>query len=216
MGDFKMFKKILIIFAVMIITAVSAFSQVGLAVYGGISTPNDRLNSVYSDNSDVWELYNKGIDLGWHLGARFHVPIDEGLYFFGGLGWIRCSGVQLEVMQKDSATQQYKVQATQDIIPIGVGLQYYITQTLVKFYGIGQLNYNYFTTHGSFIGLPAPNFNLSEAANRAGFTAGIGVEFNALLVSPFLEFSYSLANLIGKADKEPTKSYFLLSLGIKL
>ena len=196
-------------------STVISFAQVGMSVFGGISTPNDKLNMVYDKNPDVGTLFSKGMSIGWHLGARFHVPVDEGLYFFGGLGWNRFNDVQLWVQPKDSTTK-FGIEAKHDIIPIGVGMQYYLIQKVIKLYVLGQLNYNYFTTHGQFVGLPAPNFNLSEAANRGGFSAGFGVEVNALLVNPFLEFSYSLANLIGKVDGEPTKSYFMLSLGVNL
>jgi len=190
-------------------------AQIDMSVYGGISTPSNSMKDVYSNNSDIWKLTNKAMDIGWHLGARVRIPFETNLFFFGGFGWHRFSDVQLEVKNTENDTT-YNISAKQDIIPIGAGLQYYITKKAINFYVIGALNYNYFTTQGTFVGLPAPNFDLSGAASRIGFMAGAGVEFNLVLFYPFIEFNYSLPNLIGKTDGEPTKSYFNLSIGMNL
>ena len=209
-------KKILIlIFAFNVLFTINVFSQIDMSVYGGITTPSDELSNVYENNEDLWEMFGKGIDIGWHLGARVRLPIDTGLFFFAGLSWHRFSNVQLEIEQKDNDTT-YQIKAQHDIIPIGAGVQYYITKGKINFYVIGQLNYNYFTTHGQFIGLPAPNFDLSDAVSRGGFQVGTGLVVNLVLVEPFLEFSYSMPNLIGKSGNEPVKQYFNFSIGVNL
>ena len=208
-------KTVLILIAVLTLGSLNSNAQIDMSIYGGISTPSSDMAKVYYNNQDVWELINKGMDIGWHLGARVRLPIDTGLFFFGGFGWHRFSDVQLEIENIENDTT-YQISAKQDIIPIGAGLQYYITRKVINFYVLGALNYNYFTTQGSFIGLPAPNFDLSTATSRMGFTAAAGVEFNLVLFYPFLEFSYSMPNLIGKTDGEPTKSYFNISLGLNL
>jgi hypothetical protein len=182
-------KKVIFTMLIIFVLTATSYSQIGMSVYGGISTPNNQLNLVYANNPNVWSLLDKGMSIGWHLGARFRMEVDDELYLFGGLGWNRFNDVQLQVKIIDS-TGLYTISAQQDIIPISAGLQYYITDKLIKFYVIGQLNYNYFTTHGEFIGLPAPNFDLSVASNRGGFTGGIGIETDALIINPFLEFNY--------------------------
>jgi hypothetical protein len=209
-------KKILIILvAISFLLTGKTYADIDMSVYGGISTPSDDMNEVYKNNEDVWDFVGKGIDVGWHLGARIRLESDTGLFFFIGMGWHRFSDVQLEVIKENSDTT-YQIKARHDILPIGVGVQYYITKKTVKLYVIGQLNYNHFTTHGEFIGLPAPNFDLSDAVGRGGFQVGTGVAFNLVLVEPFLELSYSMPNLIGKSTDEPLKQFFNFSLGINL
>ena len=208
-------KIILIIPIILLLFTAKSFSQIDMSIYGGLSTPNDKLGEVYHENDNAWDLVSKGIDMGWHLGARVRLPMDTGFFFYAGMAWNRFPDAQLEVKKPDNDTT-YQIEAQQDIIPIGVGVQYYITKKVVVLYVNGQLNYNYFTTHGRFLDLPAPNFNLSDASSRGGFQVGIGIMVNFVLVEPFLEFSYSMPNLIGKASGEPTKQYFNLSIGINL
>ncbi len=209
-------KKILLIIAIIFTsTSLNALAQIDMSIYGGVSTPNEQMSLVYDDNNSPWDFVGKGIDIGWHLGARMRLPIDSGFFFFAGFGWHRFSDAQIELKQPDNDTT-YQINAKQDILPIGAGLQYYITKRVVRIYIIGQLNYNYFTTHGEYRGLPAPNFDLSDAASRGGFQVGAGVVFNLVLVYPFIEFSYSMPNLIGKADGEPTKQFFNFSIGVNL
>lgn len=190
-------------------------SEIDMSIFGGLSTPNDRINSVYRDNDDAWELFNKGINLGWHLGTKLRIPVESGLMFTAGFGWNRFSEVQINASKIENDTT-YQIKARHDIIPISAGLQYYITDNVVKLYVRGELAYNYFTTHGEFIGLPAPNFDLSDAAGRAGFAAGIGLEFAVPVFQPFIEINYALPNLIGKSSGEGNKYYFNLSIGIIL
>ena len=206
-------KTILLFILAVFISTQQTYSQIDMSIFGGISTPSANLSEVYNDNSDVWDLVQKGIDLGWHLGARLRLPIDTGFFFFAGFAWHRFPNAQIEVQKSDST---FQIEARQDIIPISAGLQYYITKNIIRFYLIGQLSYNYFTTHGEFIGLPAPNFDLNDAAGRGGFEVGAGVAFNFVLVYPFLEFSYAMPNVVGRTSGEPVKKYYNLSLGLNL
>ncbi len=206
---------LLLLFIFTLLISEKSSAEIDMSIYGGISTPSDALNDVYKNNEDVWDLIGKGIDIGWHLGARVRLESDTGLFFFLALGWHRFADVQIEA-RKDNNDTTYQIKARHDIIPIGAGVQYYITKKTVKLYVIGQLNYNHFTTHGEFIGLPAPNFDLSDAVGRGGFQAGAGVAFNFVLVEPFLEFSYAMPNLIGKSADEPLKQFFNFTLGINM
>ena len=208
-------KIITLIFAALILLSLEAKPQIDMSIYGGISTPNEQMSLVYEDNNSPWDFLGKGIGIGWHLGARIRLPIDTGFFFYLNMGWHRFSDAQIEVIdqEKDST---YQINAKQDIIPIGAGVQYYITRRVVRLYILSQLNYNYFTTHGEFRGLPAPNFDLTDATSRGGFQVGAGVEFNIVLVYPFIEFTYSMPNLIGKSAREPTKQYFNFTLGVNL
>ncbi|GEM_PF-7077994 len=206
-------KTILLLILAVFISIQQTYSQIDMSIFGGLSTPSANLGEVYNDNSDVQDLVSKGIDLGWHLGARMRLPIDTGLFFFAGFAWHRFPNAQIEV-KKYNPDSTFQIEAQQDIIPISAGLQYYITKNIVRFYLIGQLSYNYFTTHGKYIGLPAPNFDLNDAVGRGGFEIGAGVVFNLVLVYPFLEFSYAMPNVVGRASGEPVKQYYNLSLGL--
>jgi hypothetical protein len=167
---------------------------------------------VYQKDGTFKDFVNKGINLGWHLGARFKLPLDEGLLFVASLGWNRFPDAQLDAITSPQ-DPKVPISAVQDIIPIGAGVQYYIVDKTIKVYLIGELNYNYFTASGKFLGIPVPETDLSQSSSRIGFVGGIGTEINLGIVSPMLEFKYSLANLIGKESGELTKSYFMLSIG---
>lgn len=199
---------------IFLFTTHNAYSFLNLTIYGGLSTPNDQMAMVYKQDATFKEFVNNGINLGWHLGARFRIPLDSGLLFVASLGWNRFPDAQLEAKYiLDNKDKSTPINATQDIIPIGVGIQYYLTNKLLKVYLIGELNYNYFTSHGTFLGIDVPPLDLSQSANRMGLVGGIGFEINAGIVAPMLEFKYSFANLVGKETNEPNKTYFLLSLG---
>lgn len=189
-------------------TSQNSYSFLNLTIYGGLSTPNDQMAYVYNKDATFKDFVNTGINLGWHLGARLRLPLDSGLLFIASIGWNRFPDAQLE-----NISGQTTINAVQDIIPIGAGVQYYLVNKLFKIYLIGELNYNYFTAKASFWGLPVPNTDLTPSSSRIGIVGGIGTEINLGILSPMLEFKYSLANLVGKETGEPTKSYFLLSIG---
>jgi len=207
----KKLSLIIILVVSFILTSENSYSFLNLTIYGGLSTPNNQMAYVYQKDGTFKDFVNKGINLGWHLGARFKLPLDQGLLFVASLGWNRFPDAQLEAIT--ALDPKVPITAVQDIIPIGAGVQYYIVDKTIKVYLIGELNYNYFTAHGSFLGIPVPNTDLSQSSSRIGFVGGAGVELNLGIVSPLLEFKYSLANLIGKESGELTKSYFMLSIG---
>ncbi len=208
-------KNILLISLVFVAFTSLSSAQIDMSVFAGISTPNKQMSLVYEDNNSPWDFAGKAISIGWHLGTRMRLSVKPGFYAFFGMGWYRFSNAQIEVKYADTDTT-YKIKARQDIIPIGIGAQYYIISSAIKFYVIGQINYNYFTTHGEYLGLPAPNFDLSDATGRMGFQTGVGVEFNLVMAHPFFEFSYAMPNLLGKAAGEPTKQFFNFSLGVNM
>ena len=130
----KKLSLIIILVVSFILTSENSYSFLNLTIYGGLSTPNNQMAYVYQKDGTFKDFVNKGINLGWHLGARFKLPLDQGLLFVASLGWNRFPDAQLEAIT--ALDPKVPITAVQDIIPIGAGVQYYIVDKTIKVYPV--------------------------------------------------------------------------------
>ena len=192
--------------------------------YGGISTPSSEMNKIYNSDkininksSSFLNLFQTGIDMGYHFGVRVKAPLNDGLFFIASFEWNKFAQTELTLKNIKGDTS-WTLGSKQNIIPISVGMQYYFIKEYIGIYALGMVNYNFFTSNATFLGIdtgfPDLDFQANKQSSRIGISAGAGVEFDLWLLRPMVEFRYNLANLIGKDSGELTKTYFTLSIGL--
>lgn len=196
-------------------------SQTSIGFYTGLSTPSEQINNVY--NSDfltsenfVGNLKRKATSLGYHVGTKLRFGLGDGLVFTGGVSLTRFpqSNIDIEVPNgKDTIRTTLTV--TQNVIPISVGLNYYVTRKLVGMYVAGELTYNYLVSSidGTINGINFP-LDRSPTYNRVGFGLGAGMDIDLKLLALNVEAKYNLINFIGRDENEKSKSFISLSFGV--
>ncbi len=213
-------KRTIIIIGIMIISTASAFSQLAFGVLLGSSTPNNKVNEVYNNQSitDIESFINKGTKTGYHILAKLRFPMSENLTFVGGFGWHRFPESYFDVVTPDTDEEQKITLSTvQNVFPVSAGLNLYLVRSLISIYGTGELNYNYISNTVDVvrndISLPL-NLNKTPNDSRVGFGLGAGVDLSLVIFDANIEAKYNMLNLIGKESGEPTKAYYTLSVGI--
>ena len=205
---------------------VQSYSESKVTFYGGISTPSIEMNKIYSsDNVNLnttgtataLKLLQSGTSAGYHLGVRVKAPLNENLFFLGSFEWNKFSQTKLTIQDTMSKNLPWNLGANQNIIPISVGMQYYLIKEYIGLYVIGMINYNFFTSNAVFLDIlttyPDLNLQLNKQSSCVGISAGGGFEFDLWLLRPMVEFRYNLPNLVGKESGELTKTYYTLSIG---
>lgn len=198
----------------------NSYSQVGIGLFGGLSTPNDEMNNVYnsdqlSEQGVLGNFLREGVKSGYHIGAKLRVPLVAGLMLNGGIAWNRFP--ETTVSFKYNTTQEIKLSTVQDIIPVSVGLNYYIISSGIGLYGTGELAYNYNKNTVNIdkgdVSIPANLFD-SPTYSRVGAGLGVGLDLNLFFALANLEAKYNFSNIIGRETGEELKSFFTLSVGI--
>jgi hypothetical protein len=104
---------------------------------------------------------------------------------------------------------------TSNVIPLTVGVNYYLFKSVVGLYASGELSYNYFYNS---IDVPYKDIPItideSPKYNRVGFGLGVGADLDIVVTTINLEMKYNLANFIGKVSGEFDKHYLSISLGV--
>ncbi len=208
------------LFVLFIINIQPSYSQVGFGIFGGLSTPNDEINNVYNQDEyqGVVKFLRDGSKTGYHIGAKIRLPIVDGLMLNGGIAWNRFPESNIDV-QLQTEDKTVTLTSIQDIIPITVGINYYVIRTGIGLYATGELAYNYnknTVNWGNDITAIPLNLDATPTYSRVGAGFGVGLDINAFFLLANLEAKYNLSNVIGRETGEELKSYFTLSLGIYL
>jgi hypothetical protein len=216
----KRFRLAFIILA--IVSFNSLFAQSGLGVFGGLATPNDKINDIY--NSDkintktpnvIGNLWRDGSKSGYTLGVKLRLPLAGSLILHGAASWCRFPETQVNIgiPQQDTIV----LKTTQNVFPINVGVSYYFINSVIGVYGTGDLSYNFISSTVDYVkdGTSIPlNLDSSTMDRRIGAGFGVGCDLDAKIVTLNLEAKYSIMNMIGRVSNEQTKSYFTLTLGV--
>ncbi len=213
-------KKFIVIFTLsLLFISTKSFALTNVGFYLGLSTPNDQINNVYNSNdykseSEIVEFIRGGISLGYHIGAIGRFDLSDDFSVVGGIAWHKFPQSKIDVTDPTTGDTVASLETSQNIVPITVGVNFYLIRSIVGLYGTGQLTYNYISNSVDYnynsIALP---LNQSSTDHRVGFGLGAGIDIDAFLVTLNLEAKYNIVNLIGKTAGEQTKSYFSLSLG---
>jgi len=217
------FIKILLLVFICITYHKTAVSQTSIGFYTGLSTPSEQINNVYNSELLTAENFSgkmkrNAVDLGYHIGTRLRFGLGDDFVFIGGIAFSRFPQSKIIVTVPNANgvdTLRATLSTTQNIIPVSVGLNYYLSTKLVGIYGIGELTYNYLinSIDAEYYGASIP-LDQSPTYNRVGFGLGIGTEVDLKLFTLNVEGKYNLVNFIGGDSNEKPKSFITMSLGV--
>ena len=196
-------------------SSISVQAQ-GLAIYGGLSTPNNEIGNVYNDNTTFESLAGTA-DMGYHFGARYRMPLAASFMLSGGVSWNRFPESKVFIMRPNSNDTLGGLATVNNIIPVALGLDYVIFNKGLGMFVGGELAYNYISTTTELIyqNQTIP-YEKDETQNRVGGAVGLGVFFDAKIATAIVDVKYNVVNLIGKENNEDSKNYVTLSLGLML
>jgi opacity protein-like surface antigen len=217
--------KLTIIVVILTFNFNSAYATGPLELHfkAGLSTPNDKISKVYSDESlngnDIssGDFFTENAELGYHLGVNARISLSEFFQFIGGVEFHRFPNSEFKII--DPRDQKvYRFKSTQNIIPVFAGIDFnFINTELLDIYATGGFAYNYISnsidllTEETDFSVP---LDMSPTDSRIGYFLGAGTDFNLGLLKLNLELKYHHINLIGKDRGEPDKKFLAVSLGV--
>ncbi|MFN3195069.1 MAG: outer membrane protein [Chlorobiota bacterium] len=219
--------KITIITSLIVLNFNLSSAQTGTDLHfkGGLSTPNDKIASVYSDenlttdNITSGDLFNENSNLGYHVGLGLRVGISDMFDFVGGVEFHRFTRSEFKIKDPESR-EIYTMRSTQNIFPVNAGVNLKVINTdIFGVYGTAGLAYNYisnsvdYLTEESDFSVP---LDLSPDDSRVGYFIGAGTDVNVGLLKLNLEIKYQHINFLGKEDGEEDKQFLAVSLGVIL
>ena len=219
----KRINTIIILFVLFFTTSSSvlAIGYLDFAVTLGLSTPNSQISNIYNrenmntavEDKDLSFLYG-GLDLGWNLGINVQIELKEDINLNLGFAWHKFPENN-NYVDVTNVQDQGWFKASTSIIPVTVGLDYYLLHSFIGLYIKGDLAYNHISSNVNTIldVYDETNVILTNTKNgRFGCGLGMGAEFDAGLLRLALEAKYNWLNLIGKIDGEPQKEFLSLSV----
>ena len=201
----------------------SSFGQTSYGMFVGFSTPNSEINNIYNSNNltqndkNLGDFFRAGSKSGYNIGASIRFPLSGNFVFRGGIAIHRFPQTSIQVKDPTNGNLLATLNTTQNIVPITIGLNYYLFREFVGLYATGDLSYNYISSSvdvsqaNTSVSLPIAT---STTDNRVGFGVGAGADLDLKLILLNLEAKYNIANMIGQKPGESTKSYFSLTFGV--
>lgn len=190
----------------------------------GVSVPSENFADVYGlvglSEEQLWKSYDASASLGIHATGRLRFGLSRSLSIVASATYHRFASVEQSATLEDG--RRLKLGTVSSVIPIAVGVQYFVIRSFVSPYLSADLTY---TASRVIIDEPSPDFTslisqrgveLEPAVSRFGASLAAGIEFTTGLVDPFLEVRYSLANVIGREVREPQRAFVQITVGIAL
>lgn len=205
--------------------SVQAAGPLGLHFKAGLSTPNDMISKVYSDESltanniSTGDFFTESSELGYHLGVAARIELSKMFHFVGGVEFHRFPRSEFKI--KDPQTSEiHEFKSTQNIIPIHAGINFaFISTDFISVYATGGFAYNYISNSVDYVSKESTYsipLDMSPADSRIGYFVGAGTDFDLQIFKLNLEVKYQQINLVGKETGEPDKQFLAVSLGIVL
>lgn len=218
-------KRFIIIFSfTFILSVISAnlFAQgIDVGFHLGLSTPNDKIANVYNKNQiklngdSLGNLVSRGMDAGYHLAFKGRIGLADNADLYLGFGYHKFPQTKIEVIDPQTKKVLATLNSTTNIIPISAGLNLYPIRSIIGIYATGDLSYNYISSSLDYkiAGVEVP-LTKTPTDGRLGFGLGAGVDLPLGLILLNLEAKYNYINFIGKTDKEDSKNYLSVALGV--
>jgi hypothetical protein len=213
-------KKIYLVILILLFQQSVSSAQTHFGLFAGLSTPNDQINNIYNSSKyqigdNLLDYFRESATVGYHIGAKIRFSMSDNFEFTGSAALHKFPESEIEVRNPENDTLLAVLTTSQNIIPLTVGLNFYIINSTIGIYGTGELSYNYisYTVDADYQGVPIP-LERSTPDNRVGFGIGAGINFDIKLLILNLETKYNIANLIGTEKGEQQKNYLTVSLGV--
>jgi len=193
-------------------------------IFAGVSTPNDYITNLYNSNTykdlsdNPYNLIYGSSKSGWHIGVDVRIKLDKdaNTFLHGSFAWHRFEAVENDVVVDQ--TKKPLFNTTTSVLPVSVGIDYYLFRSIIGLYVRGDAQFNTISTKVNDVYQAVSTItNMSDASNsRFGAALGGGVELNLLLIKADLEIKYNWINLVGKTVDEKPKNYLSTSVIIYL
>jgi hypothetical protein len=209
---------LLVLFLTIISTNLKAGDGLDFGIEVGLSTPNDQINNVYNrdfqpvfkslnsvkQDTIIGNMLREGAGLGYHLGVRIKLPLNDYFKVQGSIGYHRFQDSKLEIRHPE---------------PITAGMDFYFINTqLLDFYASGEVAFNQFSfttdvpvTKDNTITVPIQE---TGNYNNFGVTFGGGMDINAFLLKLNLDVKYHVLNVLNTIEDDEFKNYLSVSIGV--
>lgn len=204
---------------------ILAAGPLGLHFKAGLSTPNDKISKVYSDEQlntshiTSGDFFTDNADLGYHIGVAARIEMTKILHFVGGVEFHRFPRSEFRIKNPDTG-EIHQFKSTQNIFPVHAGINLaFINSDVLSIYATAGIEYNYisnsvdYVTDKSDFSVP---LDLSPADSRIGYFLGAGTDLDLQIFKLNLEVKFHHINALLKDDGEPDKKFLAVSLGIIL
>jgi hypothetical protein len=206
------------IVVIFIAFSIKGHAETNLGLFAGFSSPNNEFNNVSNaiktKNTNYEDIIQEGMATGYHVGAKLRYSISEKFFFTASASLHKFPESNIDVPNQ-SGSDTLRLTMTSNVIPLTVGVNYYLFKSVVGLYASGELSYNYFYNS---IDVPYKDIPItideSPKYNRVGFGLGVGADLDIVVTTINLEMKYNLANFIGKVSGEFDKHYLSISLGV--
>ena len=190
-----------------------------LWIFGGMATPNDDISTVYTEDwldamfDSPGDFLLEGSDYGWTIGINPRFELDD-----ISLSYLDFPTANSRIIDPETGKAQSFFDTKTTVIPIKVGVDYYLLDKVMGLYVKADLQYNYLSHTIEDISDIFDELGSlqNQTVGRFGAGVGAGFEFDFPLVGLGLEVNYNWLNLIGKDDDELDKSYIGFSLMVGL
>lgn len=222
MKSLRYFPAKVVLFSVAILAFSSAsFSQpFSFQFSAGLSTPNDEINNVYNSekislDGKLGDIIRQAAKLGYFIGINVNLPLSNNFVFHSGISLHRFPQSELKIITPKQTPDTVYLKSVQNIIPISVGVNWYIFKKAFSPYITGNLAYNHIVNS---IDIVKMNTELpiatSNQQSRIGGGFGLGIDLNLQIVTLSLVAKYNYVNLIGKTSNETNKNYLDIGFGV--
>lgn len=185
---YKIIIKSLVLMTVLLILNVNlaeSKSDSRFSVSGGVAIPNSEMNNIFNsdkistvDTSNPMLSYLRPeVGAAYSLSAKLEFALSPSAYFFGGFSLTGLGSDRYELKDINTLETDGHLLIKSSIYSINAGIDYYIINSNIGIYGIGNLSYNFIANSMSEIvsktTLQLPN---NPTDSRLGFTVGLGFE----------------------------------------
>lgn len=217
-------KKIIIFFVFFILLNLQVIAKpISFGFHLGLATPNDQINNVYNSNTikindSTSKILREASKLGYFIGIDLSMPLTDNFMFLGGISLNRFPQTELKIFVPRPDPNQFDtviLKAVQNIVPLSVGVNWYLFKSFFSPYVSGNLSYFYIVNSMDIVKLSI-DFPVAttKSNSRLGAGIGAGMDLNFEVLTLNLEARYNFVNLIGKEINEPTKKYLTVGVGL--
>ncbi len=195
-----------------------------LQLSGGFALPNDGITSFFdrqnfTSGTTLLQAIQSATKSGFHVNARYLLDVNENTAVALSAGYNSFAQGKANVTaQNIPGGFDIAVDYSQNVIPIGVGIDYALVKSIIGIVLVGELNYNIINysvnQQVSSVSIPVPIQFSDKSLSRVGFSAGVGLRFDAKLVNLTLDGRYHFANMIGRSEGELDRRFLTISVGI--
>jgi len=209
---------LLIVIVLSLMLYSESHSEINLGFIFGFSTPNNHVNDIYNSSifhteNGLGKLWRDASSAGYHFGVKARLQMNDNADFLIGIYWHRFMQSDLKLLDTAGGKELTSFSSKQNVIPINVGVSYYLLKSTLSLYITGDLAYNYISSSVDYKGIPIEGVSITPTDSRVGWGIGAGFDLDLGSVAPNLEVKYNIINLIGKVGEEQTKAFLSVSLG---